>query len=179
MSSTTASFCGAFELQTLLFFSPVQENCISLPGSNSSGNPSASSVITGLLRQSTHSALTVESRVLRSALFVRWWLRRTFKIFSVFLFPLKTERLKPLALVWVPLTLCLLGLSSWFWKARVSGALYLQLDSQWSPSCPCFFFFLFFFPLTCDQGLILPNQYEQDRSTCCHNFSIHLLKRLG
>lgn len=135
---------GYLSFRRYYFFFPVQENCISLPGSNSSGNPSASSVITGLLRQSTHSALTVESQVLRSALFVRWWLRRTFKIFSVFLFPLKPERLKPLALLWVPLTLCLLGLSSWFWKACVSGALYLQLHSQWSPSCPCFFVVIFF-----------------------------------
>lgn len=140
MSSTTASFYRAFELQTLLFFSPVQENCISLPGSNSSGNPSASSVITGLLRQSTHSALTVESRVLRSALFVRWWLRRTFKIFSVFLFPLKTERLKPLALVWVPLTLCLLGLSSWFWKAVWVAPFISSYIHSEAPAVPVFFF---------------------------------------
>lgn len=49
------------------------------------GKPSAWSVITGLLRQSSHSALTAESQVLRFALFVRLWLRRTFEIFSVFL----------------------------------------------------------------------------------------------
>lgn len=155
-------------LSLFIFFS-VLENYISLLRSNSSGNPSVLNVITGLLRQSTHSALTVESQVLCSALFVRWWLRRTFKIFSVFLPPFKIERLKPLTLVRVPLTLCLLGLSSWFWKAHMSTPLLISsyIHSE-APAVPVFF------SLTCDRGLVFPNQYEQDKSACSHIFSIHL-----
>lgn len=60
--------------------------------------PSAWSVITALLRQSSHSAVTAESRVLRSALFCALVAETHTEDIQCVSFPLKAERLKPLTL---------------------------------------------------------------------------------
>lgn len=76
-----------FPLSNCSYSSPSSQwNDINLLRSNSGGNASASSVITALLRQSAHSAVTVGSRVLCSrALFVHQWVWNPFKIFRVFI----------------------------------------------------------------------------------------------
>lgn len=157
-------------LRGFFFLLVSKKKYINLRRSNTGGNPSASSVITALLRQSAHSAVTVDSQVLCSpALFVHRWLGDAFKIFSVFIPPfLNAERMKPLAPARVALTLCLLGLSSWFWRVRTvppPPPLRSSIHSE-VPAAP------FFSPLlTCEESAVSKSALTGQEFTQSHFFT--------
>lgn len=160
MSSITTSFYSATEL---IDFSSVQENYINLLRSNSSGNPSVLSVISGLLRQKHPFCLNswISSALLLSSLCPILPVTHIQDV-QLVSSPLEIERLMrqlesnrksvsgsqsfgPFLLIfgkprWVPLFI----------------SSYIHSEAQTIP----------FFSLTCDQGLMFSNQCEQNKSAC-------------
>lgn len=160
----------------------MQENYINLPRSNSSGNPSVSSVITGLLRQKHPFCLNcwILSARLLSCLCPVMPVTHIQDVQRVS-FPrekprgwcLSLDSWRAMERVWV--ALCLLGPSSWFWKAQMSATLHLKLHSRWSSQLSPFFTHMW-------PGVwCFPNQYERDESAgeSLFFFFNSLLNRMG